>query len=318
MADLLMSVFITSQRAQVRWNVGNRFDRLDVFKATLKSYARMTWEKVYLFVELDNEFKHRGEELKQYVFDLFGTKDVHIQLSRFLHQEEWRSFFSTQYPSSEDRLVWFSQCDDHVFIDLNLDIIHEGLELLRNDPSPYKTLFYSHWPEILRLTGKFRTHERVGNYVKFRCSLVDAIQVFNLNYLKFLFTKLDWRGKTFKKIDNLVLQRGVWCDPKHLRDRDGHFYIDDLQTIYVPLRELCRHFDGYIHVWIKDGEHDEFPLLKLPIESNVFDRSPHMLKRQMQVPHTSEWTEGNEFTVPDEWVETAVSLYSQNDSVGAT
>lgn len=312
MTDLLLSVFITSQRAQVRWNVGNRYDRLDVFKATLKSYARMKWDKVNLFVELDTEFKHREGELRDYVLGLFGN--ARIQFHRFLRQDEWKTFFSSEYPSSDDRLVWFSQCDDHVLIDSNLDILNEGLELMRADPTSFKTLFYSHWPEILRLTGKFNTHERVGNYVKFKCSLVDAIQVFNLNYLRFLFTQLDWRGKLFKKIDNLILQRTVWCDPKHPRDRDGHYYMDNLQTVYVPLRELARHFDGYTHVWIKDGEQDEFPLLKLPIESNVFDRSPQMIKRQMQVPHTSEWTEGNTFTVPDEWVDVAVSLYSRNDS----
>jgi hypothetical protein len=272
----------------------------------------MKWDKVNLFVELDTEFKHREGELKEYVTALFGS--VHIRFHRFLRQDEWRTFFSSEYPSSDDRLVWFSQCDDHVLIDSNLDIVNEGLELMRADPTPFKTLFYSHWPEILRLTGKFNTHERVGNYVKFKCSLVDAIQVFNLNYLKFLFTQLDWRGKLFKKIDNLVLQRTVWCDPKRPRDRDGQYYMDNLQTVYVPLRELARHFDGYTHVWIKDGEQDEFPLLKLPIESNVFDRSPQMIKRQMQVPHTSEWTEGNTFTVPDEWVDVAVSLYSRNDS----
>lgn len=311
MVDLLMSVFITSKRAQVRWNVGNRYDRLDVFKNTLESYSRMKWEKVNLFVELDSEFKHRETELKEFVMALFGTEGVSIQFKRFLMQEEWKSFFSAEYPSSEDRLVWFSQCDDHPFIDINLDIVNEGFEHMRNDPARFKTLFYSHWPEILRLTGKLNTHERVGNYVKFRCTLIDAIQVFNLNYLKYLFTELDWRGKAFKKIDNLILQRAIWCDPKRLRDRDGHYYIDDLQTVYVPLRELARHFDGYSHVWIKDGDKDEFPLLKLPFYTNVYDRSPQMIKRQMQVPHTSEWTEGNTFTVPDEWVDVAVSLYSQ-------
>jgi hypothetical protein len=311
MTDLLMSVFITSARKPTRWNVGNRYDRLDVFKATLTSYSRMKWDKIYLLVELDDEFKHRAHELKQHVTTLFGTEGVTVKFTRFLLQEEWRDFFAKEYPSTEDRLVWFSQCDDHIFIDTDLEIVNEGFDLLRKDTSRFKTMFYSHWPEILRLSGKFGTHERVGNYIKFKCTLVDAIQVFNLNYLKYLFTELDWRGKPFRKIDNLVLQRSVWCDPKHLRDRDGHYYMDDLQVIYVPLRELARHFDGYIHVWIKDGETDEFPLLKLPIEANTFDRSPQMIKRQMQVPHTSEWTEGNTFTVPDEWVNHAISLYSK-------
>jgi hypothetical protein len=127
--------------------------------------------------------------------------------------------------------------------------------------------------------------------------------------LKFLFTKLDWRGKALKKIDNLVLQRSVWCDPKNVRDRDGHFYIDNLQTVYVPLRELARHFDGYSHVWIKDGPNDEFPLLKIPHEANIFNRSSGMIRRQMQATQDSEWTEGNTFTVPNEWVETSIALY---------
>ena len=309
MVDLLLSVYITSNRSNVRWNVGNRYDRLSVFKYTLESYARMKWDKVNLFVELDAEFVSRTKELSDHVERLFGTENVNIQFKRFTRQDEWREFFSQAYPTQEDRLVWFSQCDDHVFIDFNLDVVNEGFDLLRKDTGRFKTMFYSHWPEILRLSGKLNTHERVGNYVKFKCTLVDAIQVFNLNYLKYLFTELDWRGKPFKKIDNLVLQRSVWCDPKNLRDRDGHYYFDNLQTVYVPLRELARHFDGYSHVWIKHGPSDEFPLLELPHEANKFDRSPAMIKRQMQVPHTSEWTEGNTFTVPDEWVNAAIALY---------
>jgi len=311
MADLLLSVFITSNRAKVRWNVGNRYDRLSVFKYTLESYARMKWDTVNLFVELDSEFTSRKTELISHIESLFGTNKVYLQFTRFTKQEEWREFFATRYPEDDDRLVWFSQCDDHVFIDFNLDIINEGLELLRKDSGEFKTLFYSHWPEILRLTGKFNTHERVGNYVKFKCTLVDAIQVFNLRYLKFLFTKLDWRGKALKKIDNLVLQRSVWCDPKNVRDRDGHFYIDNLQTVYVPLRELARHFDGYSHVWIKDGPNDEFPLLKIPHEANIFNRSSGMIRRQMQATQDSEWTEGNTFTVPNEWVDASIALYRQ-------
>jgi hypothetical protein len=311
MVDLLLSVFITSNRAKVRWNVGNRYDRLSVFKYTLESYARMKWDTVNLFVELESEFTSRKIEIINHVESLFGKNKVNLRFTRFTKQEEWREFFATTYPEDDDRLVWFSQCDDHIFIDFNLDIINEGLELLRNDSGEFKTLFYSHWPEILRLTGKFNTHERVGNYVKFKCTLIDSIQVFNLRYLKFLFTKLDWRGKAFKKIDNLVLQRSVWCDPKNVRDRDGHFYIDNLQTVYVPLRELARHFDGYFHVWIKDGPNDEFPLLNIPHEANIFNRSSGMIRRQMQATQDSEWTKGNTFTVPNEWVETSIALYRQ-------
>jgi len=314
MVDLLMSVFITSQRANVPWNVGNRYDRLDVFKYTLESYSRIKWDSVILFVELDTEFIPRANELCLHVVKLFGTRNVTLQFYRFTRQHEWRSFFATAYPSSEDRLVWFSQCDDHVFIDFNADIVNEGFELLRKDTSKFKSLYYSHWPEILPLTGKLGNQERIGNYVKFTGTMADAIQVFNLNYLKFLFTELDWHGREFKKIDNLVLQRSLWCDPKNVQDYGPQiaYYVDNLQTIYVPLRELARHFDGYLHVGIQHGDTDEFPLVKLPHDANDFSRSDDMIRRQMRVKHSSSWTKGNTFIIPDEWIDTAISLYNRD------
>jgi hypothetical protein len=317
MVDLLLSVFITSQRANVPWNLGNRYDRLDVFKYTLKSYSRMKWDTVNLFVELDTEFIPRANELCLYVIELFGTDNVRLQFNRFTKQHEWINFFKFVYPSNEDRLVWFSQCDDHVFIDFNLDVVNEGFELLKSDTSKYKSLYYSHWPEILPLSGKLGNQERVGNYVKFKATLADAIQVFNLNYLKYLFTQLDWRGREFKKIDNLVLQKSIWCDPKQIEDYSPNiaYYVDDLQTIYVPLRELARHFDGYIHVGIQHGETDEFPLIKLPHELNDYSRTPEMIRKQMRIHHSSSWTKGNTFSVPDEWIEQTIALYTPRNEM---
>jgi hypothetical protein len=314
MTDLLLSVFITHARANVPWNVGNRYNRLDVFKYTLESYARMKWDRVYLFVELDTDLLSRADEVKDHVVKLFGTRDVHLQFNRFTRQPEWCTFFKQEYSTEEDRLIWFGQCDDHVFIDFNLDIVNEGFELLRKDTSKFKSLYYSHWPEIMPLTGKLGTQTRVGNYVKFIGTMADAIQVFNLNYMKYLFTELDWKGREFKKIDNVVLQRSLWCDPKNVQDYGPQIahYMDNLQTIYVPLRELARHFDGYFHVGIQHGDNDEFPLVKLPHASNDFSRSPDKIRRQLRIPHSSPWTKGNAFVVPDEWIETSIALYAQN------
>ena len=41
-----------------------------------------------------------------------------------------------------DELVWFLQNDDHVFIDSNTKILEEGIKLLEEDPSQYKTLYF--------------------------------------------------------------------------------------------------------------------------------------------------------------------------------
>jgi hypothetical protein len=311
--DLLMSVFITHKR----FSGENRFDRLDILMSTLKSYSVIDWEKVHLYVELDNEFMHRKDEFTNYVLSLFGKEKVNLQLYRMTRQEQWCIFMREHYPIDtydDNKLIWFTQCDDHMFIDVDKTILNEGIQLLQQDTSKFKTLYYSHWPEILRLSGKLGNQQRVGNYIKFNATLLDAIQIFNLRYLRYLLTIQDWRGREYIKIDNLIIQQTIWSNPQspqnYGRDSIGSFE-SNLQTIYVPMRELVRHFDGYSHVFMRTDEGAEFPALKLPLESNVIKYSPTSLMRKVRVHHVSPWTEGNTFQIPDEWVDTVIHLYRE-------
>jgi hypothetical protein len=229
------------------------------------------------------------------------------------YQEEWKIFFNVTYTPSEDTLIWFTQCDDHVFIDFNTDILYEGIEHLKNDTSNFKSLYFSHWPEILRLSGKLGNQVKIGNYIKFNATLLDTIQIFNLRYLKYLFLEREWKGKEYKKIDSLILQPNIWSDPMNPYPYGGSLigdFISDLQTIYVPLRELVRHFDGYSHVGMRTDDGAEFPYLKLPQEDNIFLHSPAEIVRKVNVAHTSPWTDGNKFKIPDEWINHIVYLYS--------
>ena len=312
--DLLLSVYITHNRTQQRPE-NNRFDRLDILMATLSSYSKIDcWQNIHLYIELDAEFANRKDEFKNHVNHLFGKYNVNLNFFRMTRQAEWRAFMKEHYSEDTDRLVWFSQCDDHVFIDVDQTILNEGLDLLRKDTkSSFKTLYYSHWPEILRLSGKLGNQQRVGNYIKFNATLLDAIQIFNLNYLKYLFTVRDWQGREYKKIDSLILQPNIWSNPLSPYNYGGHLigsFEGNLQTIYVPMRELVRHFDGYSHVFMRTDENAEFPALKLPIESNIIKYSPTSLIRKLHVPHVSPWTDGNTFQIPDEWIDTVIHLYT--------
>ena len=108
---------------------------------------------------------------------------------------------------------------------------------MEKDNSLHKSLYYSHWPEIIRLSGKFEKPKLIGNYIKFNFSLLDSIQIFNLQFLYDIFVIHKWQSKHIR-IDSLL-----WEFTKN------PLYDNCLeQTIYVPLRELVRHFDGYDHV----------------------------------------------------------------------
>ena len=299
--DLLLSVFITHKRA----SKDNRYNRLDIFKYTLESYSQIKWDNIYLFIELDTEFLERKYELEEHIYNIFKGNNIFLNDYQITKQYLWQNFFMKTYNSNEDRLIFFAQNCSHVFIDFNLDIFNEGIMLLKNDTiSKYKTLYMTHWPEALKLSGKFNNQEYIGNYIKFKATILDSLQVFNLNYLKYLLTELDWHNEDMPRIDGLIIQQSVWPN------RGGAPYsFDSLQTIYVPLRELCRRFHGYDHVSIRNDELGEFPILKLPKELNNFSCTKEELIKKIHVWHSSGITINNSFCIPKEIEDKIIKLY---------
>jgi hypothetical protein len=257
----------------------------------LKSYSKIKWNRIYLRIKLDTEFQGRQEELTDWINLYLPGAD--LVFTRYEYQHEWRELI--EKICEEDDLIWFTQNDDHVFVDDDAVYLESGIELLRKDQSIFKTIYFSHWPEILRLSGKCGHPERIGDWVKFKCTLVDSIQVFNSNYLRFLFIDLDWGGREMKRIDTLLVHRGIWGS--------GNI-IHSLQTVYVPLKELCRKFNGYDFI-----SKDEAPALSLEI--NTCSRTTENVKRLAKAPSMcSLWTNNNTFSIPDEWIQTTLRLYN--------
>lgn len=233
---LVMNVFITHNRAK------NLQNRMDVFKYTLASYAVIPWEHIYLFVELDTEFKSQQEELAEYITTLFGHENLSLVWQRYTFQNEWKGFMEEL--CDEERLVWFTQNDDHIFMDRDLDVLNEGLQHLENDTNNFKSLYFSHWPEVVKLSGKLGTQERVGkSYVRFQATVCDSVQIMNTALLRYLFLQLDWGGKRLIKIDDLLTQKEIVSMTCGV-----HSTSERLQSIYVPLREMCRHLEGSLHI----------------------------------------------------------------------
>jgi hypothetical protein len=286
---LVISCFITHKRPV------NRYDRLDIFKHTLKSYSKINWKNVYLFIKLDWEFRSRRGELKEFINTVFHGVSVQIEWTRYEKQGEWKSFIETV--TKEDDLIWFTQNDDHPFIDEDLSVLNEGVNLLESDPAPFKSLYFSHWPEILRLSGKLSQPEKVGNYIRFHATMLDAIQIFSSKFIRYIFLDVNWGGKRYKRIDTLLRQRSIWGESNGNMD-------DGLQVIYVPLRELCRKFSAYGHVHMHN-----VPALEFSYEIQKPNRGRQDVISLITAEHSSMWTKDNDFSIPEEWIEQSVNLY---------
>jgi len=285
---LLLSVFITHKRPV------NRYSRYDIFKYTLQSYKDIPFRELYFFILFDDEFVHLKEDITQFITDTF-KQPAHITFERYDKQIQWAPFILTLKEKHGDELVWFTQNDDHVFVDFNLDILLEGIALLKSEPNPHKSLYFSHWPEQIKLCGKYGNQKRIQNYVKYDLSLLDSIQIFGLSFLYDIFVNYTWKGD-HKRIDSILNEL------THRPAEDNPLQ----QTIYVPLREMCRHFDGYDHVGMN---HAHCGPLVLP--KNTFYYHPEQLVQKMMAPHQSPWTKQNTFQIPTEWIVHNVKLHNR-------
>lgn len=299
---LLLSTFVTNHRL-VRQN---RYSRIDIFKYMLESYKKLPFTEVYLFVKLDNEFLLPGQyfhdnDITEYLYNIFShlEKDkVHIVLDRYTSQDKWIPFFNDLMEKhGPNESIWFTQNDDHIFIDYNTDVLLEGLELLKNEKNKYKSLGYSHWPESIKLIGKSPDYTRIGNYIRINVSALDSIQIFNLQLLYYIFVDYKWK-KEYYRIDDLMFGEILNGVNDMINNKLS-------QVIYIPLKELCRHFDGYDHVFM---DRDACPPLELP--TNTFEYSKDSLIKKMTAEHHSYWTANNDFTPPQEWIDIMLSLHT--------
>ena len=255
---LLVSVFITDKKLYSN-RTSNSGERLDIFKYTLASYSVLPISKTIILVKLDTNYKSREKELVNYIKELF--ENPIIINDRFTTKQEWKESGILDIIIKEsDDLIWFTQNDDHVFIDSSLDVLNNSLNLLKEDNSKYKSLCYSHYPEHISLGAKLNA-EKNGLCIKINYPMSDSIQILNKSYLIFLLQEVSWLELNMIRIDTLVRDTRIWGI-----HGTKEFNIDC--STYIPLKELCRHFDGYYHVKIDDKI---CPPLFIP--RNFFDNS---------------------------------------------
>lgn len=230
---LLLNVKVTSQGLSYyhRSPWLPNFDRLDIFKYCLASYAALLPKltKCLLYIQLESEFLHRKTELESYIQSIFPADKLELNWYRNNYTREWRAL-SERF--SDDEIIWFAGNDDHIFIDSNLDLVQASIDNLQSDPNPYSVVYYSHWPEQMRLSMHYNGELTPdGNFIKFEWRTFDGIRIF-----KAARFKRYWQDNELG--DQLVFRT----------DTLYHIGYQLTAPVYAPLREMVRHYDGYSHV----------------------------------------------------------------------
>jgi len=210
--------------------VSNRFD---IFKYCLASRAVMSpvVDKFIFYVDLA-EFSPRQQELEEYMYSIFPKDKLEVHWYRIDRTQKWRDLCNERF-INDNELIWYEGNDDHIFIDSNIDMISASIATLNADTDPLAVMYYSHWPEQMRMSLAFDGKlTEDGNFIKFQWDTVDSLLLMKAGRFKRYWFETDCGEDNMYRTDPLGWQYGYKIPG----------------TVYSPTRELVRHYDGYSHV----------------------------------------------------------------------
>ena len=269
---LLVNVFLTDEvlnQDTYRYQRGyldypyqpNKYDKVDIFKYAMASYSVIPFSKVLIYCKLDEKYKNREDDLREFIEKEFAGQKLELSFDRLEHQDDWQNIYREKLvsgpgnPLPPNEPIWFCCNHDHIFMDYNLDILNEGVELLKI-AGESASVYFSHWPELLHKAShphneKHGPTNLHGNYLGFMLlNNNDSIQIITPELYKRWWFEEDYGDAFLPRSDyRLSDDQGnpIGYDIRNGRRQMLHHYC------YVPLRELCRHYDGYGHVEINSN-----------------------------------------------------------------
>jgi len=247
---LFCNTFITEAKPTGKGNVVRdnlkSFNNLDIFKYSLASLAiAYDWSKVILKISLDDCYKHRKDELEQFIKDNFNQFNLVLEWQRSEYQNDWKR----DYELLDNNLIWFYCNHDHIFFDSSKEYLAELVDEMKNEE--LCSLQFSHWPENIRTAKKNPKYTIHNNYISFESINFDSIQIIT----KELYRRWWFEGE----FNHIKLGR-----PDFFGIGLAEIKPMPMHKVIVPFKEICRHFDGYQHVQpIIDN--NQCPAIDIPV-----------------------------------------------------
>jgi hypothetical protein len=218
------------------------YSNFDIFKYSLASLAvAYPWSKVILKISLDEIYKSRQKELEDFINNEFNNFNLILEWKRDEYQNDWKQ----SYELLDDNLIWFYCNHDHIFFDSSTSYLEELVNTVKDED--LFSLQFSHWSENVRtakqglnphalLTPQKSPNYKIhSNYISNETTNFDSIQIIT----KDLYHKWWFEGE----FNHIKLPR-----PDFFGIGLAEIKPIPLHKTISPLKEICRHFDGYQHV----------------------------------------------------------------------
>lgn len=208
-------------------------NRFDIARYSFASYVPLApiVSKFIFNLEMADGHAHQQQEMEHWLTSIFPPDKLILNWFRVNHLAQWRQF-QAFIANIDDPLIMPAGNEDHIFMASNINLIAEGLELIKTHPQTTAVLGITHYPECIRSSyffgGPQPDHHRY--FVSFRLENNDSMRVMKREFF-------NWYVDQIKNPDALMFRTEDWNSiriPSNL--------------MFTTTAEQFRHFDGYSHV----------------------------------------------------------------------
>jgi len=233
---LLFNVKITDHRRDPnRGILPKQYNRMDIWKYALASYLPLEplISKYIFFIDLATaEYAGQESMLEEYIKNIFPSNKIILNFYRNNTQCDWQKTYNEIIDPIGDTVIMNNPSDDHVFLGRNLDIMEEGINIIKNHPDWSTQFTYSHWPEQTRMAYEW-DWQYTDNYAFGIHRSLESIDICRKERWHYYWFSQDL-GKD-----------SDYFRPEMIHHRTSMFPNGNI--MYIPLTEQVRHFDGYEH-----------------------------------------------------------------------
>jgi hypothetical protein len=229
---LFINVFIEENSPSPLGHFNSRYNlktysKLEVFFYTLESYRSINWSKVYIYCGLDQNLDDH-ESVYQRILEIFP--EAHLYKFRNAYQSEWQIAVD-EICSNDDDLIWYAGNHDHPYLAPNNNQLNLIIDALNDCNEIYKGAVYSHYPDNISWimnSNFFDWRFESKGVCSFKACRSEGIMIVNKALLKNWWFDYHY-GNSF-------IPRADWIDASCSSAE---------AKIFMPVKLLCHHFDGY-------------------------------------------------------------------------
>lgn len=210
----------------LRYNLKN-YSKLEVFYYTLESYKTIAWSNVIIYCGLDENIVNH-DEIYDKILNIFPNAKLYKY--RNAYQWDWQKAVN-EICDLDDDLIWYAGNHDHPYLAPNHNQLNLIIKALNNCTDIYKGAVYSHHPDNLSWiyrSNYFRWRYESKGVCSFHARRAEGIMIVNKALLKNWWFDYHYGDAFIPRADWL----NVSCSSNEA-------------TIFMPVKVLCHHFDGY-------------------------------------------------------------------------